>query len=39
MNNEKGKIKKNTQSSGNQDSELMRFGHTVTLSKPNQVVN
>jgi hypothetical protein len=31
--NDKGKIKKNTAIGTNQDAELMRFGHTVTLSK------
>lgn len=33
--NDKNKIKKNTAlgSQANQDNELMRFGHTVTLSK------
>ena len=31
--NDKNKFKKNTPGTSNQDSDLMRFGHTVSLSK------
>ncbi len=34
MNTDKNKVKK-TSSENSQDKELMRFGHTVTLSKIN----
>lgn len=31
--NEKSKSKKNMSNAANKDDELMRFGHTITLSK------
>lgn len=33
--NDKSKPKKNTNTGSNKDDELMRFGHTITLSTQN----